>query len=303
MSTTTFLAAQDRVLGVLGTSRSTDRTRVKNYINETARDVWRSHPWWERKVKAFVSCVAPYTTGTVSTTKSSATVTGSGTVFPAAAATQPYKFASGYNEPWYEVSARGGNTSLTLDRVWATTALSASTYVLYDDRVTLATDVDVLLTDEVVLFHGGEGKMGRLSEYDEAEYPWPTGSGIPTWFMVIEPTSTGRKRLRLGPDVPDDIYAIRYGYLKTYTRLSQDGQTFPHAEELVDVIVEGALARSYREEPWADTEACNKAEMRYRAMLAEEIARQKKVSSETYYISKFDDFQGETGIPITLPVS
>lgn len=303
MSTTTFLQAQDRVLGQLGTSRTADRTRVKTYLNEAARDAWRSHPWWERKVKAFVSCVAPYTTGTVSITKGAAAVTGVGTTFPAAAATLPYKFAAAYQGPWYEVSVRGGDTALTLDRNFAETSLSGSTYVLYNDRVTLASDVDVLLRDQVVLFREGEGKMGTLSEHDEAEYPWPLSSGIPTWYMMIEPTSAGAKRIRLGPYAPDDIYAIRYGYLKTYTDLSSDASTFPHAEELIDVIAEGALARAYRSEPWADTNLANAAEGRYRAMLAEEISRQKKVSSETYYLAKFDDFQGEAGIPITLPVS
>lgn len=292
MTTTTFLELQNRVLGQLGTSETADRNLVKDYINESSRDIWRSFPWHERKTTAWASCLAPYTTGTVTTTKASAAVTGSGTVFPAASATRPYKFASGYGEPWFEVSARGGDTSLTLDRVWNKTALSGSSYVLYDDRVLLAADCEVLLTDQVWITDTSSPQMFRMHHAVEAEQPWPTGSGIPWWFVLTD-NYTGTdgityKRLRLGPVTPDDIYAVHYAYLKTWTDLSGDSDVPALNEALMDLVVMGALSRAYMEEPWRDTDLAERAEMAYGRLLNKEIQRARSEYPNTVRLRTFD---------------
>lgn len=309
MATTTYLELQDRVLNQLGTSETADRNLVKDYLNEAGRDIWRQYPWHERKTWAWASCVAPYTTGTISTTKASTSVTGSGTVFPAASATRPYKFASGYGEPWYEVSARGGDTALTLDRVWNTTSLSGSGYVLFDDRVWLASDCETLLTKEVWITNTGTGQMIRMHHSADSEQPWPMGAGVPWWFVLTEDvdevTSAGTttyKRIRLGPVAPDDIYAIRYAYLKKWTDLSSDSDTPALNEALVDLMVEGALHRAYKEEPWRDTDLAERSEMAYGRLLAKEIQRARDEYPNTVRLRSFDEPPGGgTAISWTLP--
>lgn len=296
----TYVKLQNRVLAQLGTDRAADRTLAKEYINEAGQDVWLAYPWWERRKSAFVACVAPYTTGTVVTTKGSTAATLTGGVWPAAAATRPYKFAAGYNGPWYDIATRTNDTVAVLSRVWAETSLAASTYVCYDDRIPLATDVATLNTNDVVLFSSSGSRLQRLSYAESALLPWATSSGVPSTFNLLPPVS-GVMHLRLGPHTPDDIYNVYYGYLTTHTEMSNDSDAPVVPSRLRDALVSGALMRAYKEEPFKDTDAYERERRAFEATLTQSIVRERRENPKTHVIKTFDHGSTVSGSWVVMP--
>lgn len=73
--------------------------------------------------------VAKYTTGTISVTNGSATVTGSGTIFTAAMVGRYFQITSATGDGlWYKVAAINSTTSLTLENYYQGTTVSTVNY-------------------------------------------------------------------------------------------------------------------------------------------------------------------------------
>jgi hypothetical protein len=73
-----------------------------------------------------------YSTGTVSVTNGSATVTGSGTTFIGGHDGKFFKVTRDGTDAWYLIDAVGGATSITLDRNFGQASGSGLTYAIYD---------------------------------------------------------------------------------------------------------------------------------------------------------------------------
>lgn len=240
----TLATIRNHVLAMLDVDDSDTSSKVTDFINMSARDIWLAHPWRERRAEGTITTVAPYSTGTVST--SSTTVTGSGTTFPAATAAGLARFAKSYSDPWYTVTTRDSGTQLTLSEAYAETALSGATYVLYQDVFELASGVDTLI-DLRILKNGDDGPLRTLHErvMDEGA-TLPGLSDHPTHYsMLASNATTAVKRVRLWP-VPDAVYRIKYRYLKAYTDMSADGDECVVPESRRDLILCGALRWGYR---------------------------------------------------------
>lgn len=240
----TLATIRNHVLAMLDVDDSDASSKVTDYINMSARDIWLAHPWRERRAEATITTVAPYSTGTVST--SGATVTGSGTTFPAATAAGLARFAKSYSDPWYTVTTRDSATQLTLSESYAETALSGATYTLYQDVYELASGVDTLI-DLRLLKASDDGPLRTLHErvLDEGA-TLPGLADHPTHYsMIASNATTAVKRVRLWP-VPDAVYRVKYRYLKAYTDMSADGDECVVPESRRDLIICGALRWGYR---------------------------------------------------------
>ena len=243
---TTFLVMQNEVLGFLGVTSGSGvsalRTRVKRFLNRAASDMWNRYPWKERKNTRFFQTLAPYTTGTLTTTQGSASVTGSGTTW--VSAHTGMKIAASFDGPWY-VFTRTGATTGTLDRDWVEASLSGSAYVLYQDRYSLSTSAEAILGREMVLHRQGYGSLGRIGRVDGEEvYPFPAGAGTPTWW-TLQDVSGGAMRVRLGHAYPDAVYSVRYGCLDKYTEMSGDSDECVIPERFRHILIHGALREAY----------------------------------------------------------
>lgn len=243
----TFLEMQDETLALIDSDDTDTRTHVKNFLNRSANEIWRAWPARERRKEAILSTLAPYSTGTVSISVASSTVTGSGTTFPSTYTTGLAKFATGYAAPWYYVATRDSGTQLTLagTSIWADAALSGSTYALWQDTYNLESDVDTLI-EVRLLSTGNDGPIAITSEarLDEVAYH-PRWSGFPRACAMVPQSSAGLKRIRIWP-APDATYRLSYRYLKAYTDMSADGDECVVPEEWRDIIVCGALRWAYR---------------------------------------------------------
>lgn len=99
---------------------------AQEFIN-TAYSKCLSHMGWTGvRGESAIILPAPYTTGTISATQGSATITGSSTVF-ASTMVGRQLFTEGQS-PYYTIIAVASATSLTLDREWEKASVSGSTY-------------------------------------------------------------------------------------------------------------------------------------------------------------------------------
>lgn len=85
-----------------------------------------------------------YTTGTVTVTNGSATVTGSGTTFIAAMVGRYFKpTTEGTDEMWYRISARTADTTITLENVYEGTTTAGASYKI-SEAFNLPEDLQIL---------------------------------------------------------------------------------------------------------------------------------------------------------------
>lgn len=262
---------RDHVSGMLDVDDADFLVKIRDYINISARDVWMAKPWRERRAEATLLTVAPYSTGTVSS--SSTTITGSGTTFPAATAAGLARFAKDYASPWYTVTTRDSATQLTLSESYAETALSASTYVLYQDVFELDIASDTLI-DIRLLKAGDDGPLRTLHErvMDDG-VTLPGCSGAPTHYTLMAGnTSSGKKRVRLWP-VPDAVYRLRYRYLTQYVDMIGDGDECLVPESRRDLLICGALRWGYRAKD--EYQKAMAEDQRFQVMLEQHWSRER----------------------------
>jgi len=285
---TTFLNMQDEVLEFIALSNDSNaRAAVKRFLNQAARDVWHAHPWRERKASAFVNTVAPYETGTATFTENSTTVTGSGTTWTTAMIGR--KIALSLSDPYYVISKVPSGTSITLDRAYIEDTASGSTYVIYNDVLALTT-MDELVTDEVVCFDEGQDyPMTRLTTADFFMYgSMPVTDGTPDCFRLME-DSNSTYRIQVHP-VPDDVYGVRYSYLKQYTDMSNDSDTCAVDESRRDIVIAGACARAYR---WnAEFQKATYEDQRFQLELSRAISRERRLRPQTSVLRPVDQARG-----------
>jgi len=242
--TTTFKEMQDEVLRYIALSNDKDaREFVKGKLNDRAEEVWRHYAWRERRKTAFVNTVAPYTTGSV-TTDGTTAVVGAGTTFPAASADR--KFALTYSDPYYTITTRTDGTNLVLDRAYLGDDGAAQTYVIYDDILELA-DMDALVTNEMILMYQGKDRpMADLTSQSWSNQGhMPRTASAPNAFRMVEDKSDGTRRMQIWP-VPEQVYAIRYQYLSSYTSMKSDGDLCVVPEARRHLITDGAASDAFR---------------------------------------------------------
>lgn len=110
-------------------------------VNRVLREVQSKGPWsWLLKEGA-ITTVAEYSTGTVSLTQGSATVTGSGTTFTSAMVGRRFRSSDGTQ---YTISAYVSGTQVTLSTAYAGSSVSGAAYRIYQDVYSLPSDCVVL---------------------------------------------------------------------------------------------------------------------------------------------------------------
>jgi hypothetical protein len=124
----TFNEIINEVIRGLGLDAPTVETRVlesvKLRINEVQDVIFYDSDWDWRKRTFYRTTKAPFTTGTVSLTKGSRTVTGSGTAWPSTV-------RNGYlliNNKFYKIDEYASGTSLKLKAPYDNTSISGSSY-------------------------------------------------------------------------------------------------------------------------------------------------------------------------------
>lgn len=104
-------------------------------VNVALEKIWMTRRWRYFLSATSFDLTPAYTTGTVTVTLSSATVTGSGTTFTSGMVGRTFRLSG--SSRIYTVATYVSATSITLDRVWSETTSAGATYSIYRDTYTL----------------------------------------------------------------------------------------------------------------------------------------------------------------------
>jgi len=236
-STTQYTTFSDlytalQVAARVTTGVTATETIAKRLINAALHDMHIGtdyrFPWAERS--ALLRTQAEYTTGTVTATKGSTTLTGSSTLWNTnndftvknMRANGKVRIAGGLTP--YTITAIGSDTSATLSTAFVETTTSGATYVYYEDEYDLATDflrpVDLQrFSDQVPIDLVGRTEFRR-------RYPANSTTGRPSVATLIDAAPSGNttpvRRVRFHPP-PSTNLIIPYTYITGYLAVSSTG--------------------------------------------------------------------------------
>lgn len=219
---TTF---QDIYTAAMGWARQpTDNTtllnRMKDAVNMKYEDVAVHKKWQWLMAEDAVSIIGVYTTGTVTVTQGSASVTGVSTTWTDDSIDTTYKFkVDGYDEI-YDISTVGSNTSITLADTYKGDDATSVAYRIWKDVYELPNTVREV--DQVWVDHRSfPARAVGMKKMRELKNLWPTDTDKVLAFTLIQDSSDGDRQLQIFP-VPDEDYTLHYTYAKRITRLSDD---------------------------------------------------------------------------------
>jgi hypothetical protein len=248
------------------TSVTATENQAKRYVNIALHDMHIGFdyrfPWAERS--AVLRTRPQYSTGTLTATKGSASITGSSTAWNTAddfsitnvRANGKIRIA-GAIDP-YTVLSVSTETSATLTSVFVETTTSGATYVYYEDEYDLASDflrpVDAQrFSDQMSIDLIGRTEFRR-------RYPANSTPGRPTVATIIDSAPSGNttpiRRVRLHP-APSTTIRIPYTYITGNLAVSSAGVAAANLSSDTDepivplryrhAIVFGALYHWYRD--------------------------------------------------------
>lgn len=187
-------------------------------------------PWAERNARLITQ--AAYTTGTVSYTQGSASITGTSTLwntnnaFSVANARVNGKIIFGGSMTPYIVQAVNSDTSITLSSKVTDATASGSGYSYFEDEYALASDF--LRTVDIQRFTNGPISIDLISRtefrrrYPDNRIPQPT----PSVACIIDYAPSGNttlvRRVRLAPP-PSVFITIPYDYITANLVVSATG--------------------------------------------------------------------------------
>lgn len=221
---------QNRVRAQTGVTAT--ENQAKRYINIALHDMHigfeYKFPWAERSARLLTQ--PEYTTGTVTATKGSTTITGSSTAWNTAndfsvnnmRANGKIRIA-GSTTP-YVISTIASDTSATLTSKFVETTASAVTYVYYEDEYDLASDflrpVDMQqFSDQMSIELIGRTEFRR-------RYPVNSTTGRPTVATLIDSAPSGNttpvRRVRFFKP-PSSALSIPYTYITSNLAVSSTG--------------------------------------------------------------------------------
>lgn len=215
------------------TNQTATVTQAKRYINIALQDMHLGFdykfPWAERSGRLILR--PQYTTGTVTITKGSQTLTGSSTLwtttdaFGVANARANGKVLIAGSLTPYIVQSVGGAGSITLSSKFTESDASAQTYVYFEDEYDLASDflrpVDVQqFSDQHAIPLIGRTEFRRRFPTNSAP------SSIPAVACLIDYAPNGNttpiRRVRFAPP-PSTSMTIPYSYITSNLAVSSAG--------------------------------------------------------------------------------
>lgn len=225
-----FTDVSNRLRGQTGVT-ATD-TIMKRMVNIALQDMHLGFdykfPWAERSGRLIVR--AEYSTGTVTATKGSTTISGTSTVwtttdaFSIANARANGKIRIGGGLTPYIVSSVGGAGTITLSSKFTEATATDTTYLYYEDEYDLASDflrpVDAQrFSDEVNIELIGKTKFRR-------RYPTNSIPGRVAVASIIDSAPSGNttpiRRVRFAPP-PSTAMTIPYAYITSNLATSSAG--------------------------------------------------------------------------------
>ena len=217
-----------------------DALQVREIIEEKYREIFNINSWSFGKYSGGFLVIGPSTTGTITATTGSTTITGSSTDF--------LPSVGSYSNGWlkaggsiYRVSGTpASDTALTLDAGYAGAGGSGLGYTLLQNRYELTAGVTHLLSITIGQYALVESPISYLLEID----PNRDASGQPLYFAYCGMGSSGGRIIELYPS-PDTKYRVNYEGLKLGS-FALTASTTVIEEQLTSYIFNTSLAECCR---------------------------------------------------------
>lgn len=244
----TFQSLYQTIQSAIGDESADTLSRIQEFLNEGQRVIWNAHGWYFRKKKARFNTVAPYTTGTITATQSSTTLSISG---GSLTGLEGYKFSLGASSPYYRIlSVAVGGLSATLEVGYAGTTVTTSTFLIYKDEYELPTSVKSMISAKVLRSGWEELEYIDADRIDSFMSTQQLGTGVPRFYnsdgvSYSISTSPNSLHMWLAP-VPDDIHPVEYTYLASVTDMSDDDDTPSLPDEFIPCLKQYGLALAYQ---------------------------------------------------------
>ena len=234
------------------TSGSATVTQAQRYINVALQDMHigfeERFPWSERNTSLITH--PKYTTGTVSISQGSTTLTGSGTAFTTDnawgddnARTTGKLIISG-TAPVYTIASVDSATQITLNEKYVGATVSGGTYLYYEDEYDL--HADFLRPIDIHSFD--DDRSIRLLDRTRfrREYVRVNTTGKPSVATIVDRafvSSTSPVRRVQFYKPPDDAYDIPYSFVTNKLAVNASGTA---SQSLVNDTDEPIVPFSYR---------------------------------------------------------
>lgn len=148
MANLTLVDLQNEVYDQSGldSTNSSNTTRINRWLNYVQQDICSRWPWSFLLGREAIATIADYATGTASVSSGSTAITGASTVWTTTQGDGTYFIQFSTANDWYRVTARGSNTSLTIETAYQQTAnASAVTYTLRKFFYSLSSTADEVI--------------------------------------------------------------------------------------------------------------------------------------------------------------
>lgn len=190
-------------------------------LNRSYQHILALHPWSFLRTEALVKLLAPYKTGTVTTTYNSATVSGASTVWTAAMIGR--FFRSSTNTPFYRISdVDAVAQTLTLESVYGETGAAGAAYTIFKTQYAKPTDCNII---RGIRFDYNLPETTKT--YIDTMEPDRSSTGQPCYWFNLDNAS-----FEVWP-APDQNYTLRLYYYKTVSDLSAETDTTLMNERIV----------------------------------------------------------------------
>lgn len=204
-------------------------TQALAYLNRAYQAVWMggsefapevNENWWWLKAEATLTLQTSITTGTISVTNNSTTITFSSAPSSSVAG---WFFKIDDHADVFKISSHtGGNTGATLDSVYTGTTDTAASFRLFLLEYDLATDVLTLISP-MRTYQDAHNPIYGIS-MRQMEDDWPlnqTWQGVPTRFAMVD-----NNTVRFN-GYPTSLARVDYDYLKIPSDLTDSGTEEP----------------------------------------------------------------------------
>jgi len=225
-----FTDLQNRVRATTGVTAT--ENQAKRYINIALHDMHLGFdykvPWAERR--GVIRTQDDYTTGTVTVSRGSTSLTGSGTAwntnndFSVKNMRANGKIVIAGSRTPYTISAVGGDTSATLATAFTEASVSGASYTYFEDEYDLASDflrpVDMQRFSEAL-------NIDLISRTEfRRRFPTNTIPGKVTVATILDYAPSGNttpiRRVRFAQP-PNDYLLIPYAYITSNLAVSSAG--------------------------------------------------------------------------------
>lgn len=276
---------------------------VPAWFNEIQNELQRRTRWRHLQDRIIIPTTAPYSTGTITATLGSTTITGSGTAWTSAMIGQLLSISSttASTSQYYVVSAVAGPTSLSIASAFIGASGAGQSYGIYFYQLTMSTTLSVpriLLasmqqssTFHYPLRYIGEHELFNLvpNEIYASQRPW--------LYRIY-----GGSNLQLFPP-PSDVSNVSIWYMRYPSQIPIDGTET--GTETLDWPLElhYDLAKKVEAQGWRflhDTEADTCDAQAERAFVAH-VKENNKIPNTGMQLESWDNAAGSQVNPLQYP--